>query len=132
MRRLLDRRIKARHRADTLEVSAAAVGLLKLFKGHIALQCVDFNRYGMAVECSHKFKKGERLAFRFRGRYIHENDIEGIITSVASTDNGFRYGVVFSYAISQKSYSREVDNALSRIEALFSRHNNLSQDRGLS
>ncbi len=120
MRRYLEKRIKARHKADSLEVYASFNGLFNLFRGQISVQCVDFNRYGMAIETRRKLKKGEKLHFRFRGPYIHENDIPGFITSVTPSESGYRYGVMFSYTTSQKAYNREVDNAVSRIEAIFS------------
>lgn len=78
----------------------------------------------MAIESHQFFKKGEKLSFRFRGRYIHENGIEGEITSVARSRGVYRYGVIFTYAISPKHYRREVDNAVSRIEGIFRQMNN--------
>lgn len=123
VRRYLEKRIKIRHKAESLEVYATFNGLLNLFRGQMTVHCVDFNRYGMAIETKRKLKKGDKLYFRFRGPYIHENDIPGFITSITQTESGYRYGVMFSYTTSQKAYNREVDNAVSRIEAIFSQTN---------
>lgn len=119
VKRYLDRRIKSRHPADTLSVRAIPAKFFKWFKRPLALTCVDFNRYGMAVECKKLLRKGDRLLFSFRGRYIYENDIEGEVTSITRSGDVYRYGVVFSYTESPKRYSREVDNALSRIEGIY-------------
>ncbi|MBK8970184.1 MAG: PilZ domain-containing protein [Hahellaceae bacterium] len=126
VRRYLEKRIKTRHKADNLEVQATFHGFLNLFRGQMKVDCVDFNRYGMAIETRRKLKKGDKLVFRFRGPYIHENDIPGFVTSVTVTENGYRYGIMFAYTTSQKAYNREVDNAVSRIEAIFSQANRTS------
>ncbi len=118
-KRHYERRIKARHKAPLLTVKANFVGLFTRARHPITMQCVDFNRYGMAVTCDHKLKTGDKLEFSFRGRYITEDGIQGMVSSVTEIEDGYRYGILFCYCRSSRDYSRETDNALSRIEGLF-------------
>ena len=122
-----DRRLKTRHKAHNLEVTLSPKGIFRRFRQPIRVQCIDINRYGMALETSHKLRLRERVLLDIRGRYISETDIEGIITSVREVEDGqYRYGISFAYCTCNKLYSREVDNALSRIETICSQvHTNL-------
>ncbi|WP_020410505.1 hypothetical protein [Hahella ganghwensis] len=133
--RHFERRIKTRHKAPFLSVTANFVGLFSRSRHPLSVKCVDFNRYGMAITSEHKLKPGDKLEFSFRGRYITEDGIQGVVTSISevptpetsaaqncarsSSHPTYRYGIKFSYCQSPKDYSRDVDNALSRIEGLF-------------
>ena len=119
-RRHFERRIKARHKAPLLTVKANFVGLFSRARNPMTVKCVDFNRYGMAIICDYKLKTGDKLEFSFRGRYITEDGIQGLVSSMTEIEGGFRYGILFSYCKSSRDYNREIDNALSRIEGLFS------------
>lgn len=113
-----DRRLKARHKAQSLQVTVSPKGFFRRFRREMPVLCIDINRYGMAIETSKRFRLKEKIFLNFRGRYISESDIQGIVASVTETDGRFRYGISFAYCTSAKHYSREVDNALSRIEGL--------------
>src|SRR5690606_1651890 len=115
-----DRRLKTRHQARSLQVTVSPRGFFRRFRRATAVRCIDINRYGMAIETSKRFRPKEWLSLNFRGRYIAESDILGIIASVTEVNGGFRYGINFAYCTHSKLYSREVDNALSRIESLCS------------
>ncbi len=133
--RHFERRIKTRHKAPFLLVTANFVGLFSRTRQPLKVRCVDFNRYGMAILSEQRLRPGDKLEFSFRGRYITEDGIQGTVTSVAEiqdTSHGsgakatsvkssttYRYGIRFSYCQSAKEYNRDVDNAMSRIEGLF-------------
>ena len=115
-----DRRLKVRHKALSLQVTVSPKGFFRRFRQPIRVHCLDINRYGMAMETSQRLRLREHVLLDFRGRYISETDIEGIVTSVREVEGQFRYGISFAYCTCNKRYSREVDNALSRIETLCS------------
>ncbi|OZG72910.1 hypothetical protein BTA51_13190 [Hahella sp. CCB-MM4] len=133
--RHFERRIKTRHKAPFLTVTANFVGLFSRSRQPLKVKCIDFNRYGMAILSDQRLKPGDKLEFSFRGRYITEDGIQGTVTSVAELQapcqsshprqisaeslSGYRYGIRFTYCQSPKEYSRDVDNAMSRIEGLF-------------
>ncbi len=118
--RLPDRRLKARHKARSLQVTVTPRGFFKRLRRATPVHCIDINRYGMAIETCQRFRLKERISLNFRGRYIAESDILGIIASITEVNGRFRYGINFAYCTHKKFYSREVDNALSRIESLCS------------
>lgn len=119
-----DRRLKTRHRAHGLQVTLTPKGFFhffRLFRQPVQVNCIDINRYGMAIETPVKLRPKDRVLLDFKGRYISESDIEGIVTSVRALDGGsYRYGISFAYCTISKMYSRQIDNALSRIETLCS------------
>ncbi|WP_369602975.1 PilZ domain-containing protein [Hahella sp. SMD15-11] len=116
----MDRRIKERHQARHLQVTARVITWFGVRKAPVEVECVDFNRYGMAIETPHAFRRGDRIEFSFRGRYISEQGILGTVVSRAPSRNGNRYGILFAYCQSPRYYTRETDNALARIERLCS------------
>ena len=83
------------------------------------VDCVDFNRYGMAIETRRKLKKVTNSFSAFADLYIHENDIPGFVTSVTATDSGYRYGIMFAYTTSQKATTVKSTMRYPRIEAIF-------------
>lgn len=114
-----ERRIKPRHKAHCLKVNLRSSGLLGLFRASLKTSCIDFNRYGMAVESEHAFRPKERIVLEFRGKYICQSNVEGIVQDCKLVGDVYRISVVFSYALSPKNYSRKIDNALSRIELIY-------------
>src|SRR5690606_24988066 len=112
-----DRRLKARHKANCLQVTLNPRGFFRRFRQPVVVRCIDINRYGMAMETAQRLRLREHVLLDFKGRYISETDIEGIVTSVREVDGVYRYGISFAYCTDSKLYSREVDNALSRIES---------------
>src|SRR5690554_9746 len=76
-----DRRLKTRHQARSLEVTVSPKGFFRRFQRATAVRCIDINRYGMAIETSRRFRLKEWISLNFRGRYIAESDILGIIAS---------------------------------------------------
>ncbi|RMF18917.1 MAG: PilZ domain-containing protein [Gammaproteobacteria bacterium] len=116
----MERRIKERHHAQHLSVTARAVSWFGVRRAPVCVECVDFNRYGMAIETTHIFRRGERIEFSFRGRYISEQGILGTVVSRTPSRHGTRYGILFAYCQSPRYYTRQTDNALARIERLCS------------
>lgn len=114
-----DRRIKARHKAPCLQVTARGKGVVGWLRGSVEVQCIDINRYGMAIESTIAFRLKEKVQLDFKGKYITQSDIEGQISSIVRQGNRYRIGITFSYFACSKNYSREIDNALSRIEHLY-------------
>jgi hypothetical protein len=123
----VDRRIKRRHKAPDLGVTLKATGLRSLFRPSLQVDCVDINRYGMAVESDLLFRPKERLTVSFRGKYICQSNVDAEVTEcVQRQEGGYRISLVFTYALSTPNYCRQTDNALSRIESLY---NNRSEPR---
>lgn len=117
--RFQERRIKSRHAAPCLGVTLKSAGMLTIFRRSVEVQCLDINRYGMAIECGTRFREGEKVLVDFRGKYIRQSNIKAVVSSATKVDDVFRYGLTFSYSLDSKLYSREEDNALSRIESLY-------------
>ncbi len=61
----------------------------------------------------------DRILIHFKGKYISQSNVAGIVTECVEVKEGFRISVVFAYAKSNKDYCRKTDNALSRIESLY-------------
>lgn len=116
----VDRRIKRRHKAPDLGVTVKATGLRNWLRPALAVNCVDINRYGMAIESDCFFRPKERLVVSFKGKYISKSNVEGVVTECVQLGERYRLSIVFSYALNSKSYCRHTDNALSRIESLYS------------
>ncbi|MFE8071905.1 PilZ domain-containing protein [Marinobacteraceae bacterium S3BR75-40.1] len=114
-----DRRIKARFQAPCLDITVRRMGLLGLTKGPIKANCVDINRYGMAVVSPLPLAEGTRILVDFKGKYISQSGVKARIMSVQPYQAGYRLGIQFSYCMDRHLYSRTIDNALSRIEALY-------------
>ncbi|UZE95060.1 hypothetical protein [Alkalimarinus alittae] len=114
-----DRRIKERHSAPCLQVTIRPSGLLKWFRRTVEVQCIDINRYGMAVESPCYFKPKDKITLDFKGKYIIESNILAVVTSSEKYEDIYRLGITFSYSTCNSQYSRKIDNALSRIERLY-------------
>ncbi|PID43247.1 MAG: PilZ domain-containing protein [Gammaproteobacteria bacterium] len=119
-----DRRIKARHLAPCLKITIRRPGLLHLFCRKLSAKCIDINRYGIGIECKEGLKAGDRVILDFAGKYICQSNIRAIVSNARVINGINRYGLVFSYFLSSKNYSRKEDNALSRIESLYNRTTN--------
>jgi hypothetical protein len=116
-----DRRIKERFPATCLSVQLSERGFFGRGKNPVAVNCLDMNRYGMAVQCPRPVEPGARLYLQIRGKYINEPRVAARVVRCQPWRTGFRVSVQFSYCLDQKRYSRAVDNALSRIEGFYSR-----------
>ncbi|MCP5207364.1 MAG: PilZ domain-containing protein [Hahellaceae bacterium] len=117
--RFQERRIKSRHAAPCLGVTLRPAGVLNIFRRSEEVKCLDINRYGMAIECGVRFREGEKVLIDFKGKYICQSNIKAVVSSATQEGRYFRYGLTFSYCLDSKLYSREEDNALSRIESLY-------------
>ena len=120
-----ERRIKRRHKAPDLRVTIKAAGLKKWFRASVEVSCLDINRYGMAIETNKLFKAKDKVVIGFKGKYISQSNVLGVVTESVKCDCGergshYRISVAFSYALDCKDYCRKTDNALSRIESLYS------------
>jgi len=121
-----ERRIKRRHEAPDLRIRLHSVGLKKIFSAALEVQCLDINRYGMAIRSRKALKTKEKILISFKGKYIAQSNVAGVITECTRVNNHYRVSVVFSYAIDNKDYCRKTDNALSRIESLYNQHTHQS------
>lgn len=117
-----DRRIKARHAASSLELTLHRTGLRRLLKKPIQVTCIDFNRYGVSIEANSHFRLNERVNIDFRGKYISQSNVGGFISSRVKNNSVWRIGITFSNFTCNKEYSRQIDNALARIESLYNQH----------
>jgi hypothetical protein len=117
-----ERRIKRRHKAPDLRISIKTVGLKKFFSSSIDVHCLDINRYGMAIESRKLLKPKEKILINFKGKYISQSNVTGVVTESVKVNHLYRVSVVFSYAKESKDYCRKTDNALSRIESLYNRN----------
>ena len=74
-----------------------------------------------------KLKVGDRLSFSFTAKYVNEKAITGRVANVdgeaVTTPGVTRVGITFDCWASEKNYDRAVDNALARIERIFSESN---------
>lgn len=76
----------------------------------------------MAIKSKRPLRPKEKVIIAFKGKYISQSNVAAIVTECASVKNTFRISIVFSYALENKDYCRKTDNALSRIESLYSSH----------
>ncbi len=117
-----ERRIKRRHKAPDLRVTINATGIKRWFRPALLVNCLDINRYGMAVEAAKGFRPKDRVLVSFRGKYIVQSNVEGLVTECVEIEDKFRVSIAFSYALDSRNYCRRTDNALSRIESLYNNH----------
>ncbi|MFT7184971.1 MAG: hypothetical protein ACI84K_000343 [Pseudohongiellaceae bacterium] len=94
-----------------------------MFSPSFDVICLDINRYGMAIKSKRLLKPKEKVIVAFKGKYISQSNVSAIVTECTKVKNKFRISIEFSYALENKDYCRKTDNALSRIESLYS--NNL-------
>ena len=114
-----ERRIKDRFAAPCLGVRVRRRGWLRWRSESIQVTCLDINRYGMALLSQVPFNAGTRLTLDFDGKYITQSNVSARVLSVTPAQSGYRLGLQFCYCMDRSKYSRAVDNALSRIEALY-------------
>tara|TARA_R110000850_G_scaffold152840_1_gene276117 strand:+ start:398 stop:802 length:405 start_codon:yes stop_codon:yes gene_type:complete len=114
-----ERRIKRRHKAPDLRITIQSSGIKKWFSSSLDVRCLDINRYGMAISSKKPLRPKDKILITFKGKYISESNIAGIVTESAEVKNIHRISVVFSYAMESKDYCRKTDNALSRIESIY-------------
>jgi len=114
-----ERRIKRRHKAPDLRIKVNSIGIMRLFSPSMVVDCLDINRYGMAISSNRPFKEKEKIIIHFKGKYISQSNVAGVVTECTEVKEQYRISVVFSYAIDNKAYCRKTDNALSRIESLY-------------
>lgn len=117
----VEKRIKRRHRAPGLRCKLSFTGLTSWLKPTLNVHCVDINRYGMAGVLSIPVKEGAIVSLSFRGKYIVQSNVKATVSSCAPSPQGYRVSLIFCYATDSKHYNRRVDNALSRIERIYSK-----------
>lgn len=123
-----DRRIKTRFSAPCLDIRVRRRGWLGVSGQVMNVSCLDINRYGVAVLSPVPLGHGTRLSLDFSGKYITQSSVGGRVMSEEPFRCGYRIGIQFAYCMDRRVYSRAVDNALSRIEALYrSRQQDLPQ-----
>lgn len=116
-----DRRIKARYAAQCLQVNLRERGFFGRGQKPTTVCCLDMNRYGMGLLSPRPIEAGSRLFLDFRGKYISETNVRARVVDCYPYQSGFRVSVQFTNFVSGRSYSRTVDNALSRIEGIYNR-----------
>ncbi len=115
-----EKRIKRRHKAPGLRCTLAFDGIVGWLKPNYSLQCIDINRYGMAASITVPIKEGSMVSLNFRGKYIIQSNVKALVSSCSEFEDEYRVSLVFCYATDSKHYSRRIDNALSRIERIYS------------
>jgi hypothetical protein len=83
--------------------------------------CLDINRYGLAVLSPRPVESDARLYLDFEGKYISHSRVAARVVRCQPYQAGYRVSIQFSYCLDKSSYSRAVDNALSRIEGFYNR-----------
>ena len=76
----------------------------------------------MAIKSKRQLKPKEKVVVAFKGKYISQSNVSAVVTECTKVKNIYRISLVFSYALESKDYCRKTDNALSRIESLYSNH----------
>ncbi|MDX1754634.1 MAG: PilZ domain-containing protein [Marinobacter sp.] len=116
-----ERRIKPRYSARCLNVSVRERGFFGRQRKPTAVNCLDLNRYGMALISPKPIAPGSRLLLDMDGRYISESGVDARVVDCRPFQAGYRLGLRFNYCCDQQAYSRAMDNALSRIEGFYNR-----------
>ena len=114
-----ERRIKRRHKAPDLKLTIRTTGLKRWLAPTVYANCIDFNRYGMAITSDKRLKAGDCVVISFKGKYILQSNVPAIVTECIQTKARYRASLCFSYAMDSKKYCRKIDNALSRIESIY-------------
>lgn len=114
-----ERRIKDRFAAPCLKVEVRRRGWLGWQGEPVRVSCLDINRYGAAILSPLPLQQGTKLNLKFEGKYITQSDVQAEVVSTSPFRTGFRLGLQFCYCTKRALYSRAIDNALSRIEALY-------------
>lgn len=114
-----DRRIKTRFDAPCLDVHVRRRGLLGWRSEPVQVECININRYGIAVQSGSALGVGARVLMDFSGKYIKQSHVCAKVVSEVPYEDGYRIGIQFSYCMDHRVYSRHIDNALSRIEGLY-------------
>lgn len=76
----------------------------------------------MAIKSKRPLRPKDKVIVAFKGKYISQSNVPAVVTECAKVKNRYRISIVFSYALDTKDYCRKTDNALSRIESLYSNH----------
>ena len=76
----------------------------------------------MAIKSKKLLKPKDKVVVAFKGKYISQSNVSAVVTESTKVKNTYRISLVFSYALDSKDYCRKTDNALSRIESLYSNH----------
>ncbi|WP_218668105.1 PilZ domain-containing protein [Vreelandella utahensis] len=113
-----EQRIQPRFAAPGLSVRVRARRLLHWERQSRPVECLDINRYGVAILTEEALREGTYLRMDFRGEYITQSNVNGRVRSCVQEEDGhYRLGIQFTYCSMRGHYSRAIDNALSQIEA---------------
>ena len=93
----IERREHSRYPAGHLKVLIKSLRSNQGEWGLGAISSVDFNRYGIAIECAQNFAIGDILAMAIRTDDGIMTEINGLICNRTITDSGYRFGVRFEY-----------------------------------
>ncbi|MBR9805504.1 PilZ domain-containing protein [bacterium] len=114
-----DRRIKERHPSPDLKVQLRKRGLFGWSRHPVTVQCIDVNRYGMSIVTDMPIGLKDAVMLDLKGEDITESNIVGVVSSAYGRKEARRLGITFKYWTDKKAYSRDIDNALSRVEAIY-------------
>ncbi|WP_426417318.1 hypothetical protein [Aestuariirhabdus sp. LZHN29] len=116
---ITNRRMKERLPIPDLSIRVRQRSIFAIASDWRAAAGVDFNRYGVALQCNAPYKKGNRIYLSFRGPYISLDNVAAQVVSCVRSDDGFRIGAVFLYWQDEEQYDVNIDNSLSRIERIY-------------
>ncbi len=90
-----DRRSHIRHPGEHIKVLVRSLNPdnTDWIKGLI--YTVDFNRYGIGIETSHRFAMGEKVALIIRTDDSALAELNGVVCNRYKSDIGFRCGIQF-------------------------------------
>ncbi|MDX1588458.1 MAG: hypothetical protein R3296_05920 [Oleiphilaceae bacterium] len=115
-----EQRIKSRFRAHGLSVTLNRRRCLGLMRWSLKTRCLDINRYGVALVSPAPLPRGTRISLDFQGQYITQSGVQAeVVTRAPASGGGYRLGIRFLYCAYRHAYCRRLDNALSRIEAMY-------------
>lgn len=77
---------------------------------------LDFSRFGLAFESTHKYKVGEELSFEISEHNNQVDDVIGFVTYLEALEKGYRCGIQFDFSANAHMRSVEVEEALTQME----------------
>ncbi|TVP61494.1 MAG: PilZ domain-containing protein [Halomonadaceae bacterium] len=115
-----DQRIKSRFRANSLTVTIKRRSCLGLVRWSHQTHCLDINRYGVGLISPTPLARGAQVSLDFQGQYITQSGVKAeVVSRKPAKEGGYRLSLRFVYCAYQQAYCRKLDNALSRIEAMY-------------
>ncbi len=80
------------------------------------IKVLDFSRFGLAFESTHKYKVGEELSFEISEHSNQVNDVIGFVTHLETLEKSYRCGIQFDFSANAHMRSVELEEALTQME----------------